>query len=104
MGREREENSTGVGYQSMLYHTKYHTFCPILRTVVNTVDIISWGWDLFKSLWSVVAGEGLVAPFTIDVEREVLDHIRLEWNVSQGRDDIMRDFNQLRVMGSVMTR
>lgn len=51
------------------------TFCPILRTVVNTVDIISWGWDLFKSLWSVVAGEGLVAPFTIDVEREVLDHI-----------------------------
>jgi len=51
------------------------TFCPILRAVVNTVDIISWGWDLFESLWSVVAGEGLVAPFTIDVEREVLDHI-----------------------------
>jgi len=55
------------------------------------VDIVGRSRDLLESLRGVITREGLVASLAVNVEGKVLDHIRLERNVSQRRDNLWRN-------------
>ena len=55
----------------------------VLGAVVDAVDVVGRSRDLLEPLRCVVAGERFVASLAVDVEGEVLDHVRLEGNVRQ---------------------
>lgn len=56
----------------------------ILVTVINAVDIIGRSGDLLEPFGRVVTWKRLVATFAVDMEGEIFDHVRFEWNVGQG--------------------